>query len=250
MKNYKLTIAYDGTPFHGWQVQDNAETIQEFIQRALETILRHPVKIIGSGRTDSGVHALGQVAHFHTETEITLYKVLGSLNGLLPPEIRILNLEEVPASFHSQYSTIGKIYRYEIFLDPVLNPFKRGRAWHIPYKIDVEKMIQASRLFLGTHDFTSFANEAHEGTAAKDPIRTLQRIEFIQQDGALSIEFEGDGFLYKMVRNMVGTLVEIGSGKREPNEINEILEKRDRRAAGASAPPQGLFLVKVIYALL
>lgn len=250
MKNYKLTIAYDGRSFHGWQVQNNAESIQEMIQKALLLIVRHPVKLIGSGRTDSGVHALGQVAHFQTEAAVTPFKIRGSLNGLLPSDIRILEVQEVPLNFHAQYSAIGKTYRYHISLDDVLNPFLRGRCWHIPYEISVEEMIKASRALLGTHDFTSFANEAHEGSAAKDPVRTIHRIDFLQANGELSIEFEGDGFLYKMVRNIVGTLVEIGSGKIRADEIVEILAKRDRKAAGISAPPQGLFLVKVHYAPL
>lgn len=250
MKNYKLLIAYDGTPFHGWQVQNNAESIQELIQKALTLILREPTKIIGSGRTDSGVHALGQVAHFHTEIDFMPFRVLGSLNGLLPPEIRILALDEVSPTFHAQHSAIGKIYRYHISLNPVLSPFIRGRCWHIPYNVSLQEMIRASRKLLGTHDFTSFANEAHEGSAAKDPVRTIQRIDFLENNGELSIEFEGDGFLYKMVRNIVGTLVEVGSGKIQAEEIEEILAKKDRKAAGASAPPQGLFLVKVHYAPL
>lgn len=248
MKNYKMVIAYDGMPFHGWQVQENAQSIQSLIQNALSLILRQPIKIIGSGRTDSGVHALGQTAHFHTDVPFKLYKVIGSLNGLLPPEIRILSLDEVPDAFHSQYSAIGKIYRYHIVLDPILSPFKRGRVWHVSYPLDLEAMFQASRRLLGTHDFTSFANEAHEGTAAKDPVRTIHRIDFIKSEGELALEFEGDGFLYKMVRNIVGTLMEVAAGKRKPEEIDEILEKKDRRAAGVSAPPQGLFLVKVLYA--
>ena len=171
----------------------------------------------------------------------------GSLNGLLPPDIRILKLEPTTESFHAQYSALGKIYRYHLYTDPVLSPFRKGYAWHLPYPLDVGKMMAAAAYVKGTHDFTSFANEAHSGVAAHDPVRTVHRIDLVQEPGGFALEFEGDGFLYMMVRNIVGTLVEVAAGKRDPHSIPALFDVKDRRQAGQAAPPHGLFLVKVKY---
>jgi tRNA pseudouridine38-40 synthase len=245
--NYKLTIAYDGTNYCGWQIQPNGVTIQETIQKALAIILRENIKIIGSGRTDTGVHASGQVAHFKYHQKINLRSFKHSLNGLLPLDIRVKEILEVPINFHAQYSAMGKIYHYHLHLDPVLNPFSRLYSTHVYTKIDMNLFKQAALLFLGTHDFTSFANEAHTGVAAHDPIRTLTRLDIVPVDGGFRLEFEGNGFLYKMVRNIVGTLLEVGTGKIKIDQIPLIFEAKDRRLAGRAAPPQGLFLVKVHY---
>lgn len=247
MKIYKLTIAYDGTAYVGWQVQPNGISVQELIEKALQTIVREEVKVIGAGRTDAGVHALGQVAHFHSDKEIDAYKFLRSMNGLLPKDIRILSVEHVADSFHAQYCAESKIYRYHLFLDQVLNPFKRQTVWHYPFPFDVKLLRLGAEAFIGTHDFTSFANEAHSGVAAHDAVRTLSRIDIIEEQGGIALEFEGDGFLYKMVRNMVGTLVDCAAGKCTAEKIAQILAAKDRRLAGMAAPPQGLFLVKVKY---
>jgi tRNA pseudouridine38-40 synthase len=244
---YKLLIAYEGTHYHGWQVQPNGISIQSSLENVLKIILRKEVRIFGAGRTDAGVHALGQAAHFIFDDPIDLHKLLGSMNGLLPTDIRILSVERVEDSFHAQYSAAGKIYRYHLHLQMIESPFKRGFAWHIPYPLDLKAMQEAARMLIGRHDFTAFANESHRGVAAHDPVRTLQRIDFIDEPGGVYLEFEGEGFLYMMVRNIVGTLVEIGSGKRPPQEIERILASKDRRQAGQAAPPQGLFLVKVLY---
>lgn len=245
--NYKLTIAYDGTEYCGWQVQPNGISIQQLIQEKISILLRNATTIIGSGRTDAGVHALGQIAHFHSAPILNLYRFHGSLNALLPPDIRILHIEEVPSSFHAQYSPIGKTYHYRLHLDHVQDPFKRLYSLHVREKIDLKNLKEAASLFLGTHDFTSFANEAHLGSASRDPIRTLKRLDAIEELGGIRLEFEGDGFLYKMVRNIVGTLLEIGAGKRSKDEVITILEAKDRKVAGQAAPPHGLFLVKVEY---
>lgn len=246
--NYKLTFAYDGTAYHGWQIQPNGLSIQEIIQTHLQTILRkEKVVLIGSGRTDAGVHAHGQVAHFRHDEELDLRRLLYSLNGLLPRDIRLLKVENVPIDFHSQYSAIGKEYHYHLYLDDVLDPFRRLYVWHLHYKVDRELMQMAARSFVGTHDFTTFANEAHEGTASKDPVRNLYRFDLIDEPGGIRLEFEGDGFLYKMVRNITGTLVEIGKGKKAVNDVEQLFQARDRREAGQAAPPQGLFLKRVIY---
>lgn len=247
MARYKLLIAYEGTNYHGWQIQPNGVSIQSTLENALKIILRNEVRIFGAGRTDAGVHALGQVAHFIHEEPIDVYKLHASMNGILPPDLRILSVESVGDDFHAQYSAVGKIYRYHLHLQPIASPFKRGFMWHIPYQLDLEKMQQAVRLLLGTHDFTAFANESHRGVAAHDPIRNLSRIDLIEEPGGVYLEFEGEGFLYMMVRNIVGTLVEVANGKRSVEEINAILASKDRRLAGQAAPPQGLFLVKVLY---
>jgi tRNA pseudouridine38-40 synthase len=248
MHCYKLTLAYDGTHYSGWQVQPNAISIQQKIQGALSILLKkEKVVLIGSGRTDAGVHAKGQVAHFHFPYLIYLARLHVSLNGLLPKDIRIKKVELAPSHFHSQYSAVRKEYHYYLHLDRVMNPFQRLYTWHVQRKVDVNLLKEAAKLFIGTHDFTSFANEAHRGTAAKDPIRTLYRLDVKLIEGGLRLEFEGDGFLYKMVRNIVGTLMDVACFKRSMDEIPHIFAAKDRRQASLSAPPQGLFLVEVFY---
>jgi tRNA pseudouridine38-40 synthase len=244
---YKLLIAYDGTNYHGWQIQPNGISIQEVIEKAISTMLQEQIRVIGAGRTDAKVHALGQSAHFYTEKSLDLIRSLHSLNCLLPKEIRILLIKPASPCFHAQHSALSKVYRYHLCLDKVLSPFKRNGAWHLHYPIDQQLLFAASRYFLGTHDFTAFANEAHRGVASYDPIRTLYRIDMIQEEGGIALEFEGDGFLYKMVRNIVATIIECASGKRPCEEIPAIFASRDRRKAGPAAPPQGLFLVRINY---
>lgn len=245
--NYKLIIAYDGTQYGGWQVQPNALSIQELVHAAIKTIVRHDVTLIGSGRTDAGVHALGQVAHFKTDKQLDIFRFHGSMNGLLPNDIRILHVEQVSLDFHSQRSAISKTYHYHLCLDHVQMPFKRLYSLHVREKIDLELLKEAASHFVGTLDYTSFANESHEGCAARDPVRTISRIDIVHEDGGIRLEFQADGFLYKMVRNIVGTLLEVGRGKRLLTDIPRIFAARDRRQAGQAAPPQGLFLAHVDY---
>lgn len=245
--NYKLTIAYDGTAYSGWQVQPNGISIQELIQEKASIILREKTIVIGSGRTDAGVHAMGQVAHFHSLPIQNLSRFQMSLNRLLPKDIRILLVEEVQQDFHARYSAIGKIYHYYLHLDRVIDPFKRLYSLHVKGDIDLSTLKEAALVFLGTHDFTSFANEAHLGSASRDPVRTLKRLDIVEQPGGVCLEFEGDGFLYKMVRNIVGTLLEVAAGKCSKEDLPRILAARDRKMAGHAAPPQGLFLMKVHY---
>jgi len=247
MPKYKALISYDGSSFSGWQSQINSLSVQDLIEKALATILRVPMEIIGSGRTDAGVHALGQVGHFITEKEIETEKVLYSLNSLLPKEIRILDISEAPEDFHARYSATGKIYHYHLHLDPIMDPFKRKYALHLQHKLDIAELKAAASLFVGTHDFSSFANQQSQGSASLDAVRTLHRLDVIEQPGGIRLEFEGTGFLYKMVRNIVGTLLEVGGGKRLSHEIPYILSAKDRKKAGRAAEPHGLFLVKVFY---
>ncbi|MEC7838554.1 MAG: tRNA pseudouridine(38-40) synthase TruA [Chlamydiota bacterium] len=245
--NYKLTIAYDGTDFNGWQVQPNAVTIQELLEKYIKTVIREEVHLVGSGRTDAGVHAHGQVANFRCHTPLEIRKFHASMNGLLPKDIRILNVEEVPMEFHSRYSASSKCYHYHLYTERVQLPFQRRYSWHLKQPIDTSLLKQAATLFIGEHNFTSFANEAHAGSAAKNPVRNLYRLDVIEETHGVRLEFEANGFLYKMVRNIVGTLQEVASGKRSIDEIPQIFEGLDRRMAGKAAPPTGLFLQYVNY---
>lgn len=248
MPKYKLLIAYDGTSYGGWQTQPNSISIQSLLEKALETTLRCWIPLIGSGRTDAGVHALGQVAHFSFEAPLDKEKLLRSLNGLLPLDVRLLDLHLVHPDFHAQKSAISKVYHYHILNRRVSDPFTRLYSWHIDYPLDWEAIQKASCYFVGTHDFTSFASEAHQGAAAKNPIRTLKRLEcFVDEKGSIRFELEADGFLYKMVRNIVGTLIDVGSKRFTPDTILEILNAKDRKKAGVAAPSRGLFLTHVHY---
>lgn len=247
MYAYKLILAYDGTHYSGWQIQPNAPSIQQTVQDALKIILRQSVILIGSGRTDAGVHASGQVAHFCYLEPLDCNQLLISLNGLLPRDIRVKQIDFVPSDFHAQYHAIGKEYHYYLYLDRVMDPFKRLYCWHVHRTLDLDLLVRASSYLVGRHDFTSFANEAHAGSASRNPVRTLYRLDMHYIEGGIRLEFEGDGFLYKMVRNIVGTLVEIASGKRPLEDIHRLLQVKDRCQAGQAAPPQGLFLVRVDY---
>lgn len=245
--NYRMAVAYDGTQYKGWQIQPNGLTIQEILQNKLAVILRKEISIIGSGRTDAGVHALGQVANFLLPESVDVFRLRGSLNGLLPRDIRVKEIIESHQDFHAQYSAIGKTYHYHLHLDRVQDPFNRLYSYHVKEKADINLLKEAMQLFVGTHDFTAFANENHSGSAANDAIRTIYRLDYIEEPGGARLEFEADGFLYRMVRNITGTLVEIAIGKRSIKEIPIMFEKKDRRLAGQAAPAQGLFLVNVDY---
>jgi tRNA pseudouridine38-40 synthase len=242
---YKLTIAYDGTRYAGWQVQQNALSIQALIQQALQTALRHPLDLTGSSRTDAGVHARGQTAHFDSPVPFELVKLRLSLNALLPSDIRVLQIEPAAPDFHARYSACSKIYHYHLRLDPISDPFTKLYCHHVFGPSDLSKLRQAAPLFLGTHDFTTFANVKE--IPQTDATRTLTRLDLIEQKGGLRLEFEGDGFLYKMVRNITGTLLDVAAGKTVPDAIPSLFAARDRRKAGPTAPPHGLFLMEVIY---
>lgn len=245
-KRYKLTLSYDGTSYQGWQVQPNGVTIQQKLQQALEILLRQKTHLTGSGRTDAGVHAFAQVAHFDTCASINSRSFLHSLNGILPLDIRVKKLEQVSKDFHARFSAKKKIYQYHLHLDPVLDPFTYPYR-HQVLHLNCDLMKKGATFFIGTHDFTSFANESHKGSAANNPIKTLYRIDFVKQPGGVYLEFEADGFLYKMVRNMTGTLIKIGLSKILPEEISTILKAKDRKKAPFAAPAKGLFLKNAIY---
>jgi len=244
---FRLLIAYDGTPFSGWQSQNNSVAIQPLIENALSIVLREKISIVGAGRTDAGVHALAQVAHFDTSTIFESQRLCLSLNALLPEQIRILDIERTHDQFHARYDANGKIYHYRLHLDQTPDPFKRLYSYHVLYRLDLSVLEDAARTMIGTHDFRAFANEADEGSASKNSIRTLKRLDLIPESGGTRLEFEGDGFLYKMVRNITGTLLEIARGKIPLDSLGQILASKDRRNAGPSAPPHGLCLTKVLY---
>lgn len=244
MNKYKLTLSYDGTHYSGWQAQANGVSIQTLVEQALGTALRAEVALIGSGRTDSGVHALAQTAHFCVGGPVDLYRLLASLNGLLPRDIRVERVEAAPHDFHARYSAKSKTYFYHLHLESSHDSFKRLYSLHVPCPIDLALLRQAAGCFVGTHDFTSFTNEGGE---VQDKVRTLFRLDVAEEPGGVRLEFEGDGFLYKMVRTIVGTLLEVASRKRALEEIPALFAAKDRRRAGPAAPAHGLFLVQVDY---
>jgi tRNA pseudouridine38-40 synthase len=245
MRNIKLLIEYDGTNYHGWQVQPNGLTIQEVIEKKVEVMTGEHVRLIASGRTDAGVHALGQVANFRTSASIPVEGLWWGLNSLLPPDIVIQSAEEVEAEFHAQHRVKRKIYRYLILNGKVPSAIYRNYSWHIPLPLDVSAMQDAAGMLLGKKDFSTFRAADPD---SNDAVREIFRAGWLMKEGNfLAFTIEADGFLKYMVRNIVGTLVEVGKGKIRAEEFRRILEARDRRQAGNTAPAQGLFLVEVIY---
>ncbi len=244
MPKYRLDIAYEGTHFFGWQIQPHDISIQGTIEKALTTLLRAKTRLIGSARTDAGVHALGQVAHFVSDALLNTVKILYSLNALLPPSIRILRMQEVSEEFHAQYSATKKEYHYHVWLDPISDPFLYPYRYHVHTPLSLPLLREAATLFVGTHDFASFANV---GSHVKTTTRTLYRLDIVEERGGIRFECEGNGFLYKMVRNIVGTLLEFGAQKRDLKELVPLFERRKRAAGGMAAPPHALFLIRVEY---
>lgn len=242
---YKITISYDGTNYCGWQVQKNATSIQSLIQKALETTLQHQISLTGSGRTDAGVHAKGQAAHFDTEKSINQKTFPLTLNSLLPPDIRIKEIEPVSSDFHARYSAKGKEYHYHLHLSIIMSPFAKLYSHHVRDEFDLETFRKAAEMFVGTHDFTSFANVKID--APQDAVRTIHKIEIVETEDGIKLIFVGNGFLYKMVRNITGTLLDIARGKISLGDLPKIFEAKDRKKAGKAAPANGLFLERVIY---
>lgn len=245
-KNFKIIVSYDGTLYSGWQVQPNGTSIQEKLEEALHVIFKEKIHVTGSGRTDAGVHAHKQTANFKVKTALESRRLLRSLNGLLPQEIRILEITEVDISFHARFDVKKKCYAYRMTLGPVQPPHWRHFSWHVPWDVNLPAMQEAASYLIGTHNFAAFTNES-PSKEEKDLIRNINRIEFIPWEYGTLIEFEGDGFLYKMVRNIVGTLVDVGASKIPPEHIKTILSSLDRRTAGPAAPPLGLSLSYVVY---
>ena len=244
MRNIKLTIEYDGKDFNGWQKQPNKLNIQGTIEQAIKSITGEDVELNASGRTDAGVHALGQVANFKTNSQIPIDKMAIAINSRLKKSIVIKKAEEVDERFHSRLSCKRKKYRYVINNSPEGTAIYRYLETHIPQKLDVQKMQEAIKYFVGEHDFKAFKAS---GTSSKNSVRTIYDAKVEQKDDRIFIELTGNGFLYNMVRIIAGTLVDVGLGKIEPERIKEIIELGKREFAGKTLPPNGLYLLKVVY---
>ncbi len=249
MRTIKLTLAYDGTDFAGWQIQPSSKTVQATLEETIEKITAVRPSTLASGRTDAGVHALGQVVSFRTESRLSTEVLQRALNAVLPPSIAVLDVANMPDSFHVIRDALRKLYRYVIYNGPVRDIFSLRYAWHfVRGRLDADAMQRAASSLVGKHDFSSFETS---GSPRKTSIRTVYDLRIERGRGGqahfITLEIEADGFLYNMVRTIVGTLVEVGRGARPESWPGEVLQSMDRRRAGQTAPPQGLFLVNVEY---
>ena len=244
MRNIKLTIEYDGKDFNGWQKQPNKLNIQGEIERAIENVTGEKVELIASGRTDAGVHALGQVANFKTNSNFPIEKFPIAINSQVKNSIRIQNAEEVDENFHSRFNCKRKTYRYAIDNSKYGSAIYRNVVYHMPIKLDVEEMKKAIKYFEGEHDFKAFKSS---GTSSKSSVRTIYSANIITEGTSIAIDLTGNGFLYNMVRIIAGTLVDVGLGKIKATDIPEIIESKDRTKAGKTLPPHGLMLLHVEY---
>lgn len=246
-RNIKLTLAYDGTCFHGWQAQPGYRTVQGDVTATAQRVFREPVSVVGASRTDAGVHARGQVAHVVTAAPIPIHNLRRALGHRLPEDIALLDAVEAPLDFHAIRDARRKLYRYTIY-NSEQRPCADGRqhrTWHVWWPLDLDALTAGAARLVGTHDFTSFASTG--SNPRESNIRTVLRIDCRRAGREVAIDVEGTGFLYNQVRNMVGTLVEIGRGHWQPERVDEILAARDRAAAGPTAPPQGLCLEWILY---
>lgn len=244
-KNIKLIIAYDGSRYHGWQQQKNEITIQEVIEEKISIMVVEPVKLIASGRTDAGVHAIGQVCNFKTRSNIRPETIKKGLNSILPKDILVKDADLVPLEFHARYSAKSKSYEYRILNRKDPDIFKQNYLWHVPIPLNTKEMAKCLSLLIGRHDFSSFKSS---GSGNKNPLRSIIGAElYCPEDGAMRFVIKADGFLRHMVRNIVGTIVQAGLGKMDVDRFEFIFKSRDRRLAGINAPPQGLFLMEVQY---
>ena len=245
---FKLIIAYDGAAYHGWQSRPEGTAVQNQVEAALARLFPCGPRVESASRTDSGVHAWGMAAHFDAPDDgikMPPKKLALAINALLPEDIRIRSAVAVSGDFHARFNAIGKQYRYQIWNGPVMNPLRRTQAWHVARELDLPAMREAARLLSGRHDFRSFT--ANRGVVLEDAVRTLTRCEIRKRGRLLTFMIEGEGFLYKMCRCIVGTLVHVGEGKFSVDQISEMLARRDRSAAGVNAPAHGLVLWKVFY---
>jgi tRNA pseudouridine38-40 synthase len=244
MATFKAILEYDGTGYAGWQRQPGQPTIQQAVESALRSITQTDIPAIAAGRTDAGVHALGQVVSFACAKPLAPDEWLRALNATLPDDISIRSVESVPDDFHARFSALRKLYAYRILNRPSRSALERTRAWHLYGRLDLDAMRTASGYLVGKHDYSSF--QGHP-TDVDNPVCDLRRLDIIKEQDVVRIEMEADRFLKQMVRAMVGTLVEVGQGKRQPEEMKRILDAKDRRAAGYTAPAQGLYLIAVTY---
>ena len=244
MKRIKLTIAYDGTNYCGWQIQPNGITVEEVLNKTISKLMGETIVVIGASRTDSGVHAMGNVAVFDTETTIPAEKIAVALNQRLPDDIVITKSEEVTADFHPRYCDCSKTYEYNIINTRIPIPTKRLTNYFVSYNLNIEHMRQAASYLVGEHDFASFCNVR---TDVESTVRTIYTLDILTNGNESTIRITGNGFLYNMVRIIVGTLIRVGRGFYEPEKVKEILEARDRKAAGVTAPAHGLMLMEINY---
>ena len=244
MKRIKLTVAYDGTNYCGWQIQPNGITVEEVLNRELSALTKTKVTVIGASRTDSGVHARGNVAVFDTDSPIPPDRIAYALNRRMPEDIVVIRSEEVPADWHPRYQNILKTYEYHILNSKMPDPTKRHTTYFVSYHLDIQKMREAAAYIVGEHDFASFCN-IH--TDVEDTVRTIYELAIEKNGEEWTIRIRGNGFLYNMVRIIVGTLLRVGRGFYTPEQVKEILEAKDRKSAGVTAPPQGLMLMQIEY---
>lgn len=240
----RLIVAYDGTNYHGWQIQKNAITVEEILQQALCDLLQEPIELVGASRTDAGVHARGNVAVFDTHTRIPAEKIAVAVNQRLPEDIRVMQSEEVEEQFHPRYAESEKTYEYHISNVPIQLPTRRLYSYFVYLPLDVEKMQEAAKLFVGEHDFAGFCSAKSQ---VQTTVRTIYDCQVEKEGDEICIRVRGNGFLYNMVRIIAGTLVEVGLGRRKLSTVSQAIEKADRSLAGPTAPPEGLTLIKIEY---
>ncbi|NMB45314.1 MAG: tRNA pseudouridine(38-40) synthase TruA [Firmicutes bacterium] len=245
-RNIRLVVEYDGTSYHGFQVQDDTSlpTIQGELEAAIAMICDERIRIIGSGRTDAGAHALGQVVNFHTHASVPTERFAAALNSVLPRDIRVKQSESVPLSFHARFDAIAKTYVYIVDNRPHCSVFLRNYVYHVPQPLDIAAMEWAAGLLVGTQDYASFQTS---GSSARTSVRTIDQLQVETEGAVLRFTLRANGFLYNMVRNIVGTLLEVGKGRLLPEEVGTIIAARDRSQAGPTAPACGLYLVEVEY---
>ena len=244
MRRIKLTVAYDGTDYCGWQIQPNGITVEEVLNKALSDLTKETVKVIGASRTDAGVHARGNVAVFDTKSPIPPERIAYAVNALLPDDIVVMRSEEVGCDWHPRYQNSIKTYEYTIVNREMPDPLRRRDSWFVSFPLDIDDMKKAARYFIGEHDFKTFCS-VHTGV--KTTVRRIDSLDVEKKGERIKIRISGNGFLYNMVRIIAGTLVEVGRGAFAPSEVKEMLEQNERGRVGATAPPQGLVLLGIVY---
>lgn len=244
MRRIKLIVAYDGTDYCGWQIQPNGITVEEVLNRALFRLTGEEIRVIGASRTDAGVHARGNIAVLDTASTIPAERFAYAVNPLLPEDIVVVKSEEVPQDWHPRYQNSVKTYEYRILNREMPDPLKRKYTWHVSFPLDIDKMREAAEHLKGQHDFRSFCS-VH--TAVKSTVRTIYTLDIVKSGDEIIIRISGNGFLYNMVRIIAGTLAEVGRGFRTPEDVRDLLTAKEREEAGATAPPQGLTLIRIEY---